>query len=229
MFLTIKKREIFKKIFFILLIIIGISLCGEFLLSRITPDRLKEVSISMGAYGPLVITGFIVISQVIAPIASTPGFFVGVALYGPTIAYIILYIAGLLSSVICFYISRIWGRSLVEKFVGKKGMKTVDNFVEVAGGRTLVSARLIGYSLCDVISYATGFTNISFKKYFLITVLFSAIPNIMYIIFFSFTGMASPLGAGFYVLTHIIATMLFFYVLHKQVQQSRLQLNPEKG
>jgi len=91
-----------------------------------------------------------------------------------------LYVASMISAVANFYISKRFGRKLVLKFVGARGISQVDKFTEIFGTKLLIISRIIGFSVFELISYAAGLTKISFKKYFIITLIFTLIPSIAF-------------------------------------------------
>jgi uncharacterized membrane protein YdjX (TVP38/TMEM64 family) len=168
-----------KKLFLIVLGFILLVLIGYFIQQslRIDVGQLKEFILSLGVFGPLMIIFLVIVSMVVSPIAAFPIWLASLALYGfwPTLIYVLL--ANNLGSVINFYISRCWGRPVVTKFVGQKGMEKIDEIAEVVGLEILILGRVLGGASGDYLSYAAGLTKIEFKPYILITI-FGTIPPI---------------------------------------------------
>jgi uncharacterized membrane protein YdjX (TVP38/TMEM64 family) len=137
--------------------------------------QVKELIRSFGILGPLVFMLFNTASIVFAPLTALPLWAASLALYGfwPTLLYIFISFYG--GAIANFWIARRWGRPVVSKFVGKKGIKKVDEMTEVVGLQILLIIRLIGGASSDYVAYAAGLTNIEFKPYFIIT-FFASIP-----------------------------------------------------
>ncbi len=91
-------------------------------------------------------------------------------------AIIYVSMATFLSFIINFYIARKWGRGLVQKFVGQKGMENVDQFSQHYGLVSLFFARMFLGGIADFISYGAGLTKISFYPYLTVSTI-GAIPG----------------------------------------------------
>lgn len=162
----------------VLLAIILIVLFAEYLLPDITSPEFKAFLERYSAWGALVVVGYIIVSHVIAPLVGSPMVFLSAAIFGINRTMLFLYTAGLISSVINFHISRKFGRAWVQKLAGEKNMREMDRFLGVSTLKVFIFARVFGFAIFDVISYAAGFTKISFRKYFYLTAIFYAIPLI---------------------------------------------------
>lgn len=139
------------------------------ILSRqVNPDLIRQWTESAGIFGPLLIIFLGVVTTIVAPLSGSPLLFIGFALYGPSIVFL-LTISGLISAAVNFYIARRWGRPLVARFVGEKNMTTVDKFVVEHGVVGLFILRVLLGSLNDYISYALGLTVMKFKTYYLVS------------------------------------------------------------
>ena len=154
---------------------------------------------NIGILGPFVIIIFTIISHVFAPLAGSPMVLIGYTVYGVVQTSLFLYIASMVSAFINFELARVYGRSLILKLVGKKPIEQIDKFAELSGGRVLILGRLFGFPLFEVISYASGLTKISFRKYMIITLLFGAIPNLAAALILRNTDLSTP--TNFYIWT----------------------------
>lgn len=169
------KRKAIKKavtspgfIILILLLLLGVFFQG-YLLNNL--EKVKTIISSFGILGPITFILLIVLGIVLAPINGfliwLPGFYI----FGLEKAIIYAIIAGWIGALIAFFIARKLGRPVVIKFVGKKEIARVDKLTDELGIKALWILRLFGGVLFDVVSYASGLTNISFKQFLMITVL----------------------------------------------------------
>jgi len=173
--------------------------------------KIESFAKQLGVFGPLVVIIYIVLSHILAPIAGTPGVLVGAVLFGVPKTVFYLYVAGLISATVNFYISRKLGRKWVKKLAGEKTMQNIDEFTNVFGIKILILSRVFGFSLFEVISYVAGLTIISFKKYFLLTAVFSAIPAVIFAIVFKNANLQSGLVLFVWVGTIIITGTIFAF------------------
>jgi uncharacterized membrane protein YdjX (TVP38/TMEM64 family) len=169
-----------------------IALLAQRLIPLVTSEGFQKWIEKLGVLGPIVVIFYTVISHVLAPVSGSPGIILGFAVFGVVQTSIYLYIASLISSVINFGIARKYGRTWVEKLVGKKAMNDVDDFVTNSGRRVLAFSRLFGFILFELISYGAGLTKMKFKDYFLITVIFGAIPNALILVIFKNATFEQP-------------------------------------
>ncbi|PIY80821.1 MAG: hypothetical protein COY80_00930 [Candidatus Pacebacteria bacterium CG_4_10_14_0_8_um_filter_42_14] len=179
------------------------------LIPLITSPQFIDFTANLGFFGYFIVIGYTALSHVFAPLAGTPGVLLGTTVYGIKKGMFLLYIASLISAVINFWISRRFGRKLVLKLVGEKAMKEVDKFTSVEGKRVLLISRLFGFSIFEFISYAAGLTNISFKNYFIITVIANAFTNIAVFLLFRNVDFHSEAGIMIWI-GSIIGTGIIF-------------------
>lgn len=187
-----------------------------FVSKLVSTESVRAWVLELGAYGALGILVYTVASHVFAPIAGTPGIVLSVGLFGLYQTLIATYIAGLISSVLCFYLSRIFGRKVVIKLVGIETMNEIDNYTKVVGKRVLILARIFGFPIFEVISYAAGLTQMPFKTYFVITVIFSAIPSFTFNFLFGLVDFTSTTSMLLF-LGVLIITGASFIVLFRRV------------
>jgi len=184
-----KKILTFIKVIFVIIIL---SVALQWLLPSLTSEEFQRFVVSIGPLGPLVVIFYTVLSHVFAPVAGTPGVMLGFAVFGVRKTMTYLYIASMISASINFYIARRFGRGWVTKLAGKKTMKDIDDFVSVSGSKVLAACRVFGFPIFEIISYAAGLTNISFKKYMLITAVFYLIPNFTFAYVLKDTDFTKP-------------------------------------
>ncbi len=159
-------------------------LVAMFAASSLLPrDRVQDWVLSAGAWGPLVYVFLMLITYVIAPASGTPVLFVGFYMFGSA-AILYAAIAEMVSIVTNFWIARKWGRGVVERFVGHRGMEKIDRIDRDYGLGMLWVARVFLGSVHEFVSYAAGFTTIRFRRYFIVS-LFGMIPGTMIWYYFS--------------------------------------------
>ena len=173
----------------------------------------------MGPMGPIFIVSFTAFSQIFAPLPGSPASLLSIAVYGYTTTVIFVYLGGLLSASISFYLSRRFGRKLVIKFVGQNTMNEIDDFAKAEGTEVLIISRLIGFPLFDYISYAAGLTNIPFNKYFAITAVCSVIPTLILAVLFKGLDFSSRTGFTIWFVSLNIVGLVFGLLIKKYINK----------
>ena len=195
----------------VVLVVVVLVLVFQWLMPVLNSPEFKMFTQELGIFGPLVVISYVVVSHILAPLAGMPAVLLGASIFGVPQTIFYIYIAGLISGVINFWISRRFGRKWIIKLAGSKTMVQVDKFVEASGLKLLILSRIFGFALFEVVSYAAGLTKISFKKYFLITLVFSAIPSVIFAFLFKdinlLTSSASLLWIGTIALTGLLFSL----------------------
>ena len=75
------------------------------------------------------------------------------------------------AALLCYYVSKLGGRPLAEKFVGEKAFDIADDFIRKYGIKAIIITRFIPFIPFDVISYTSGLVDISLKKYLIGTLI----------------------------------------------------------
>lgn len=216
--LNILKKKIvsFKRVAVFLIIVAGILGINLVLLPSFSDSRVGEFIKNNTYAGPILIILYTALSHVFAPIISGPFVIISYKLFGLVETVVYMYIGGLISAGISFYLARKFGRSFVTKMVGNSRMKEVDGFTSHAGVKMLIVTRLLGFSLFDIVSYAFGLTLIKFRTFILITAIFSAIPNAIVILAFE---RKDALLSKDFIFTAILLTLIqVMYIRHLHIQ-----------
>ena len=124
---------------------------------------------SYGIYA-MIISFFLMMFQSIA--APLPAFlitFANAAIFGWWQGAILSWTSAMAGAAMCFYISRILGRDVVEKLTSKFAMESVDGFFERYGKHAILICRLLPFVSFDYISYAAGLTSMGFGAFFVAT------------------------------------------------------------
>jgi len=191
------------------------------LIPLVVSDRFKEFTVSLGFFGYFIVIGYTVLSHVFAPLAGTPGVLLGVTIYGIKTGMFLLYVAGLISASINFWISRKFGRKMVIKLVGEKSMNEVDEFTSVEGKQVLLISRLLGFPIFEFISYAAGLTTISFKDYFIITAIASIFTNIASYLVFRNINFQSETGIMIWIGSIVLAGIIFGFFIKSYLKKKK--------
>ncbi len=205
----------------LLLVILALSLVLRWLIPTLTSDKFRMFVEGLGPLGPLVVIFYIVLSHVFAPLAGTPGVLLSVATFGIIRTMLYIYLGSMISAFLNFYISRKFGRKWVTRLVGKKTMNEVDQFVGASGEKVLILSRIFGFSLFELVSYAAGLTNIRFRKYFAITLIYTLIPNLFFAYLFRNTDFSSSLNLVIWISTLIITGLAFSFFFKKTLEKQK--------
>ena len=160
--IPISKFNLFLIVFSLVLI--------YFLSAAVPKEALQETLEGLGILGPLVLGLILLVTYIFAPLNGTPFLLVGFYLYGSNIVFFSS-IAAWVSSIINFWISRRWGRPLVEKMVGIKNINRIDKLTINYGFLAIFSLRVLTGALQDFVSYAAGLTPMKFSRYLLASTL----------------------------------------------------------
>lgn len=98
---------------------------------------------------------------------------------------ILLMAGAVIGTSITFFISRVFGRSFVEKLIRGK-LKNLDGLLEKKGFITILFFRVIPLVPYEVLNYGCGFLKMKFRDYFLATFL-GLIPGVIIAAFFGAT------------------------------------------
>lgn len=209
------------KIIGLILLIAMLYVVLQWLTPTLTSGQTKQYIEKLDLFGPLIIIIYIIISHILAPLAGTPGVLLSSAIFGVWQTLLLIYLSGLISAVINFWISRKFGRELVIKLAGRKTMQRIDSFADTSSMKLLIVSRIFGFALFEIISYAAGLTEISFKKYFLATAVCSAIPIIIFVCLFKNINLQSANGLGLWLGAIIITGAIFAYFIKKFINSPK--------
>lgn len=207
-----------KKIILGIILLILIPLTFYLIQKRtnIEADQIKEFIRSFGILGPLVFMILNSVFIVFAPLTSFPLWVASLALYGfwQTLCYV--WISFNVGAVVNFWIARRWGRPVVSKLVGKKGVEKVDEITEVIGLQVLLIIRLIGGASSDYVAYAAGLTNMKFKPYFLVTLLASPPTTFINVYVIYQIISLKPTFFFFGIAGYLLTVIVPIFVYHRQ-------------
>lgn len=229
-----EKKELIRNALIGVFLIVAVIVIAQRFSMSIEVEKIRVFVNYFGVLAPVVYIMTYTATIVFSPLAGLPFIFAGLILFGLKRMLIYYPIALLLGASINFYIGRKFGRPLIRKIVGKKGIEKIDEFAEITGWQALLIIRLFVSSFFDYISYAIGLTSIKFRTYFLIT-LFASVPmSLLSLYIFNSALNAYGNVYGFAVFIGIgsvfaIVSMFLFYLIKKnQLQYKVFKNSPDK-
>ena len=141
--------------------------------------KIEQIQTWVETAGPWAPLGLIVAkisTLVFAPISGGPLYPLAGAVFGWPLGVLYLLIGDVLGSTIAFYLSRLFGRRVVERLVRGQAplVEEIVGFMESTRGFLL--ARVCFAALPEAASYAAGLTRIGFTKFILISSAVGLIP-----------------------------------------------------
>lgn len=165
-------------------------------------------------YGKLGLTAVMVLQTIIAPIPSEALLMFAGAVMNISDVLIFGGTGLIIGSVIAFFIARHGGRPIITKMIGKKWVNNVDVWVSKNGAKAILFTRLVPIIPFDLISYVSGVTSMSFREYFIATVI-GAIPRCLFLAYAGSIagGILGSLGLGIEIL-FTVGVVGFIVVLY---------------
>ncbi len=147
-------------------------------------DRVREVVASAGLLGPLLIVLLKISTIIVVPLGGGPVYAIAGAVFGFWKGLLLTLIGDVLGFTAAFYISRVWGRSLVQFFVPKAQLATVENVLTRGSSlRPFIKARSAFAALPEVFAYTAGLSRVSFFVFLPVQVI-PHIPIVLLVVFF---------------------------------------------
>jgi uncharacterized membrane protein YdjX (TVP38/TMEM64 family) len=133
--------------------------------------RLRELVEQTGAWSPVVYVAAKAAATVVAPLSGVPLKAASGALFGVGWGIFYSMLGDVIGGCVCFWISRLLGRGIVERFSGAGALDRVEEFTSSSGDwRMVLFGRLALSSVYNLVSYAAGLTKLPFRQYLLVTV-----------------------------------------------------------
>lgn len=137
-----------------------------FILGMLDIDAVKEYILSFGVWAPIISFVLMIFQSVAAPLPAFLITFANAALFGWVRGAILSWSSAMAGAVLCFYISKIYGRNTAEKFASKFALEEIDKFFERYGNYAIIIARLLPFISFDLVSYAAGLTSMGLWSFF---------------------------------------------------------------
>jgi uncharacterized membrane protein YdjX (TVP38/TMEM64 family) len=123
-------------------------------------EQIQDRVSALGVWGPVVM----IVLMVVHSVTFIPAEVIMLAnfvLFGPILGLVYTWIGSMLGAYLSFYLARVFGRTIVEKFVSDHLLRRFDQFVNQHGATGLLALRLIPVISFNALNYAAGFTNLS--------------------------------------------------------------------
>jgi uncharacterized membrane protein YdjX (TVP38/TMEM64 family) len=190
-------------------------------------DEMQNFIAQAGILAPLAYIAIKALTYVVAPLTSGPIQVFAGALFGNVWLGVIYTLIGeVIGGSVSFFIARRFGRPVVQRLVGKEGIKQIDDFYEnkLGGWRSLAIARIVLFSVWDFLSYACGLTPIRYRTYFLVSAILGFFPTL----FFVALGqtLVEDASSLFFVYALVAVMIVAPIVFRKQVERL---LNPSSN
>ena len=134
------------------------------------PNRLVNSLESLGAMGPLVFVGLMILAVVVSPIPSLPLDIAAGIVFGPFWGMVYAVIGAEIGAIVSFLIARALGKEVLGRL-----LKTKVTFCEKCSDHHLMGlifvARLLPIFSFDIISYGAGLTRMSLRVFAIATLL----------------------------------------------------------
>ena len=180
---------------------------------------------SWGAYAAVISFGLMIFQSIAAPLPAFLITFANANLFGWWQGAILSWTSAMAGAALCFYISRVLGRDVAERFTSKAGLKQVDAFFEKYGKSTILVCRLLPFVSFDLVSYGAGLTSMSFGSFFLAT----GIGQLPATIVYSYVGGMLTGGAKLFVTgLMILFALSAFIVMARKIYVEKQRQKGEK-
>lgn len=140
-------------------------------------DELRGFVEAAGPWGWLVLILAKASTMIFAPLSGGLLYPLAGSLYGFWTGWALVILGDLLGGTVTFWISRIWGRTLTERFLGNDVAflnKALDLMGSVKG---FLIARIMMISLPELATYAAGLTRLNYIPFVLIHVFVGLVPS----------------------------------------------------
>ena len=156
------RRDAFKNLGFIL-ITVGAAYA---LTVSIGIDGLEQLVKQAGIWGPLAVIALKMTTIIIVPLSGGPIYAIAGAAFGFWQGLGITFIGDVLGFSVTFYMSRFFGRKIIDVFVPRAQFPFIEKLLAQGSARkSFLKARLAFSGFPEVFSYAAGLTTVSFPLF----------------------------------------------------------------
>lgn len=178
------------------LLVMGVafSLAVDWVVSNfvhLDSERIRDWIDGFGLLAPAAYIALLAASIIFSPLPTVPVNIAGGLAFGVFFGAIYTITGGMIGATVNFALSRRFGRSFVERRLGAQVTSQIDQLAERMGFRIIFFMRLIPLFNFDWVSYAAGLTSLSFKRYFVASVL-GMIPPVIGIVYVGHTLLSHP-------------------------------------
>jgi len=154
-------------------------------INSIGVEDLQQIIQQAGPLAPLVYIAIKTATYIFAPLTSGPIQVVAGTLFDSVLLGVLYTLIGeVIGGSISFWLARRFGRPVVLRFVGDKGMQQVETFYrnQMGGWQSLAAARIVLFSFWDFLSYAAGLAkSVRYSTYFGVSVILGFFPTFFFV------------------------------------------------
>ncbi len=160
------------------LVLVGVTMGTLFLVVRSWgPQAMQEWVERAGVWAPVVLVLAKISTIVFAPLSGLILYSLAGALFGFWKAFGLLVLGDAIGGIIAFFISRIFGRTVIEQMLGGDA-NALGRVLKLIGTvRGFLVTRIIFATAQDLMAYAAGLTRIPFLPFFVIHVIVGLAPT----------------------------------------------------
>lgn len=189
------------------------------MLARLDIEEVKNYIKSFGAWAPIISILLMMFQSIAAPLPAFVITFANAWIFGWAFGAFISWTGAMFGAVMCFYISKFYGRPVAEKIIGKKALDMTDKFFDKYGKYAILIARLLPFISFDAISYAAGLTEMSFWSFFWATGIGQLPATIVYSILGQNIGKVAKLGL--WIVCGVAALIVLAVAVKKYVMDKK--------
>lgn len=200
---------------------IGVTLVLQFTLLA----RQDQVTHWLRSFGPWFILAYALIQILTIVVAPLGGLFAQVAMIailGPFWGLLLIYLISTPAYQINFFLSKKYGRPIVEKLIGKGALAKIDEYAMDVDATALLLLKVLQGGNFDYISYAAGLTSIPYREFTLVNFL-GGIPSILisYFIFSTLDSLVLGVAAVWVTTGALLGVSIL--INHRLREQKRLK------
>ena len=187
------------------------------LLQFIGMEELQGTIAKAGLWGPLLFVAIKALTFTFAPLSAGPIQFASGLLFGVLPGTLYSLLGELIGGTINVLIARVFGRRIVQRFVGAAAMERLDGFYDrhLYDWKSLLAARLLLFSVYDFISYAVGFSHIRISVYIIVSFVGGLLPTLLFVLI----GTEASQNQDLLLLLYLLAALAFvaFVIFRRQI------------
>ncbi len=169
-------------------------------------EAFRESVRSAGIFGPIAVVVLKMSTIIVVPLGGGPVYAVAGAAFGFWNGMLLTLVGDVLGFSVAFYISRFWGRSVVQFFVPRDQVANLENVLyRGSEPRPFIKARVAFAALPEVFAYIAGLSKVSYVAFLPVQVL-PHVPSVALMVLF---GDALLAGDSTYLMaTTAVSVML---------------------
>ncbi len=129
---------------------------------------IQDFILGFGVFAPIISVVIFALTMVSAPLSATAIQVAVLLIFGREYGAILSFIGLTIGTSINFWISRLFGKSLVKKILGEKSIEKIENFFDGESRKKYLVFLFVLFGGTDILSYTIGLSKMNFFKFALI-------------------------------------------------------------